>query len=87
MLQSQDHSNSRDYSAMGSKPRSTLHLELFLKIVLPFKNKNYFTLDNLSKYGHITLKFFGRAILVQKLAAEKKMSKSLSDFFMKKKQT
>ena len=23
-------------------------------ILLPFKNKNYFTLDNLSKYGHIT---------------------------------
>jgi hypothetical protein len=28
--------------------------------LLPFKNKNYFTLDNLSKYGHITLKFVGR---------------------------
>ena len=36
-----------------------LFLEL-LKIVLPLKNKNYFTLDNLSKYGHITLKFVGR---------------------------
>ena len=24
------------------------------------KNKNYFTLDNLSKYGHITLKFVSR---------------------------
>ena len=37
--------------------------ELFLKlffILLPFKNKNYFTLDNLSKYGHIMLKFIGR---------------------------
>ena len=52
---------------------------------LPFKNKNYFTLDNLLKYGHITLKFLSvgissgllqyfpknRAILVQKLGAEK----------------
>ena len=37
--------------------------ELFLKLFCPllsFKNKNYFTLDNLSKYGHITLKFVGR---------------------------
>ena len=37
--------------------------ELFLKlffILLTFKNKNYFILDNLSKYGHITLKFVGR---------------------------
>jgi hypothetical protein len=31
----------------------------FFKILLPFKNWNYFTLDNLSKYGHITLKFVG----------------------------
>ena len=30
------------------------------KLLLPFKNKNYFTLDNLSKYGHITLKIVGR---------------------------
>ena len=28
-----------------------------LKILLPLKNKSYFTFDNLSKYGHITLKF------------------------------
>ena len=27
--------------------------------MFPFKNKNYFTFDNLSKYGHITLKFVG----------------------------
>ena len=36
--------------------------ELFLKfffILLPLKNINYFTLDNLSKYGHIMLKFVG----------------------------
>ena len=34
--------------------------ETFFFTLLPFKNKNYFTLDNLSKYGHITLKFVGR---------------------------
>jgi len=34
--------------------------ELFFFILLPFKNKNNFTLDNLSKYGHITLNFVGR---------------------------
>ena len=34
--------------------------ETFFFILLPFKNKNYFTLYNLSKYGHITLKFVGR---------------------------
>ena len=28
-----------------------------------FKNKNYFTLDNLSKYGHIMLKFVGTKML------------------------
>ena len=32
----------------------------FFKILLTFKNKNYFTLDNLSKYRHITLMFDGR---------------------------
>ena len=26
----------------------------------PLMKKNFFTLDNLSKYGHITLKFVGR---------------------------
>ena len=29
-------------------------------ILLPFENKKYITLDNLSKCGHITLKFVGR---------------------------
>ena len=29
----------------------------FFKILLRFKNKNYFTLNDLSKYGHITLNF------------------------------
>ena len=28
----------------------------FFKILLPFENKNYITLENLSKYGHITLR-------------------------------
>ena len=32
----------------------------FFFILLPFKNKNYFTLDNLSIYGNIKLKFVGR---------------------------
>ena len=66
--------------------------------MLPFKNKNYFTLDNLSKYGHITLKFVGRyfyldvikfsknrAVLVQKLCGEKKLSKSVFSYFKTKK--
>ena len=34
-------------------------LNFFFEILLPFKNKNHFTLDNLSKYGHITLKSVG----------------------------
>ena len=34
--------------------------ETFFFILLPFKNNNYLTLDNLSKYGNITLKFVGR---------------------------
>ena len=61
-------------------------------VLFPFKNKNNFTLDN-SKYGHITLKFVGRyfyllkyfpknkAILVQKLWGEKKLSKSVFGYF------
>ena len=62
---------------------------------MPFKNENYFTLDKLSKYRHITLKFVGkyiylvfqknRAILVQKLGEEIFFSKSLSGYFMTKK--
>ena len=31
----------------------------FFLTLLPLKNKNHFTLNNLSKYGHITLKFTG----------------------------
>ena len=67
-------------------------------MLLPFKDINFFTLNNLSKYGHITLKFVGRyfiwvvflknrAILVQKLGAEKKMSKSVSGYFIKQKKS
>ena len=58
--------------------------------MLPFND--YFTLDNLSMYGHITLKLVGRyfylvvsifskknsTILVKKLGGEKKLSKSVS---------
>ena len=48
----------------GGKGRATKEKRTFFKtffsILLPFKNKNYFTLDNLSKYGHIMLKFVGR---------------------------
>ena len=33
------------------------------EIFLPLKIKKYFTLDNLSKYGHITLKFVDRYII------------------------
>ena len=55
-------------------------------ILLPFTNKKYFTLDNLSIYGHIRLKFVGRyftgffflqylskntALLVRKVRGEK----------------
>ena len=35
-------------------------LRNFFLILLPLKNENYFTLDNLSKYGHNLLKFVGR---------------------------
>jgi len=72
-------------------------LKLFF-ILLPIKNKNYFPLGNLSKYGNITLKFVGsyfyllvsifsknRAILVQKLWGEKTLSKSVFGYFKTKK--
>ena len=59
----------------------------FFKSLLPLKNKNYFNLDNLSKYGHM-LKFVGRyfiwVVFVQKLGAEIKLSKSVSGYFMTK---
>ena len=44
----------------GGKGRAIKEKRFFFFILLPFKNKNYFTLDNLSKYGHITLKFVSR---------------------------
>ena len=66
---------------------------------LPFKNQNYLTLDNLSKYEHITLKFVGRYLywvakifskkkgyLVQKLGEEEKLSKSVSSYLKTKKE-
>ena len=37
----------------------------FFKLLLPFKNSNHFTLDNLSKYGNITLKFVVLSGLLQ----------------------
>ena len=67
--------------------------------MLPFKNENNHSLDNLSKYGHTKLKlsvgilsgllqYFqkDRPILVQKLGEEKKLSKSVSGYFMTKKE-
>ena len=43
----------------GPLRKKELFLRLFFYFVAIY-NKNYFTLDNLSKYGHITLKFVGR---------------------------
>jgi len=64
---------------------------------LPFENKNYFTLDNLSKYGHITLKFVGRYFYLDvtkfskkkgyfspKIVWRKKLSKSVFSYFKTK---
>ena len=63
--------------------------------MLPYKN--YFTLDNLSKYGNITFKFVGRYFyllvtifpknraIVQQLWGEKKLSKSVFGYFQTKK--
>ena len=50
------------------KEKNNFFLNLFF-ILLPFNNINYFTLDNLSKYGNITLKFVGRYfyLLFQKI--------------------
>ena len=60
--------------------------------------ENNFTLDNLSKYGHITLKSVRRYFIWvvtifskkegyfgPKTGGQKKMSKSVSGYFMKKK--
>ena len=72
----------------GPLRKKRTFFETFLKlffILLPFKSTNYFTLDNLSRYGNITLKFVGRylyfllqyfskirAIIVQKLGEKNK---------------
>ena len=82
----------------GALRKKNFFLKLFCFVLMPFKNKNYFTLDNLSKYGHIILKCVGRyfylvvtifprnrAILVQKLWGEKKLSKSVFGYFKTKK--
>ena len=39
------------------KKRTFLHLFFY---IVAIENKNYLTLENLLKYGHITLKFVGR---------------------------
>ena len=63
--------------------------------MLPFKNEKSFTLDNLSKYGHITLKivdsilsgslqYFSKKNSKQ-LGTEKNLSKYFSGYFMTKK--
>ena len=44
----------------GPLRKKELFLKRFFLILLPFKNKNYFTLDNLSKYGYFTIKSVGR---------------------------
>ena len=73
-------------------------LKTFFFILLPFKNKNYFTLDNLSKYGHIMLKFVGKHFYLvvtifskkygyfsPKFVGGKKLSKSVFGYFKTKK--
>ena len=86
----------------GGKGRAIKEKITFFKtfffILLPFKNKNYFTLDNLSKYENIALKFVGRyftcllkyfpknrAILVQKLWGEKSCQNPFSAILRLKK--
>ena len=58
------------------KEKRTFFLNFFF-ILLPFKNKNYFTLDNLSKYGHITLKFVGRYFYLDVTKFSKKVPKTI----------
>ena len=40
------------YTGRAIKEKITFLTLLYKNILLPFKNKKYFTLDNLSKYGH-----------------------------------
>ena len=42
------------------KEKRNFFKTFFLKLCCHLKLKSYFTLDKLSKYGHITLKFVGR---------------------------
>ena len=42
----------------GSRLEGRFFYYFFFIILLPFKNKTYFTVVNLSSYGHITIKFF-----------------------------
>ena len=44
--------------------KKTYFFIFFFIILLPFEYKIYFTLDNLSTYGHLTLKFVGRYIFL-----------------------
>ena len=74
------------YRIMAKKPKLNIRGFGFLVIM-------DITLDNLTKYGNITLKFVGRyfyfpknrAILVQKLWGEKKLTKSVFGYFKTKK--
>ena len=43
----------------GGGVKGLFAIKNFFFIFLLFENKIYFTLDNLSTYGHITLKFVG----------------------------
>ena len=94
----------RAFKRGGAKGRqlrkNNFFSDFYSFFLLPFKYWNHFTLDNLLKYGHITLKFIGRyfywvvtifsknrAILVQKLREENELSKSVSGYFMTKKKS
>ena len=50
----------QNFTNFSSTKKMKSIIGTFFKILLPFKNKILFILDNLLKYGHITLKFVGR---------------------------
>ena len=102
--QKKSSTNGRAIKRGGGKGRAIKEkitfLKLFFLILLPFKNINYFTLDNLSKYGHITLKFVGRyfyllvtiypknwAILVQNCGEKKSCQNPFSAILRLEKKT